>query len=756
MSSKRLNIGFLISEFENDFTYDLCTGVFMAAQELDVNLVVYPGKYVNANFHDSRRMKFDYQNNSLFDYAALEQFDAVLLDMGTIGTCMSKEEQIEFVSKFKVPVIPLACNIPGYSCVCFDNVVGFRDGVRHMILEHGAKEIGFVSGPRNSFDANSRLEAFKEVLVETGIPFDEDRVVYGDFSRYSEELVNDLLDRYPNLDTMIFANDHMAVGGYNVFNERGLIVGKDIRVMGYDDSVMATSVEPNMTTVKADPIELGYQAVLNIQKLISQTMVIMIDSEFVIRESCGCNQRRLKVFDFNARDLLKKEQISDILEELYIYLFDRCNQQIGTRVIKERLAEYLFWVVNRILAGQPTERDWQKLNLIMREMAEMELEPYTDSSKLFHIFDTVFRMVEVLLEQDEDKVILKELYYAFYQDAALNMIKKSRAKRKDINWVNHITTTFNRDVLNYDVGDDNAYLSLSDKIKQLKYESFYLYLFHEPVEHEQDTETQIQEKMYLKTYLEDGKNSTVPTEEQEVWTANKILDLVNSRNRRSTIIVTILYSALKQYGLLYHELDFKYLDRTVAVNNQISSSVDTMNLLRKNKEANQILESLSKSDELTQIYNRRGFLSMVQSQVSNEKNKGKKAFIMYADMNNLKIINDKFGHEEGDYSLKTIAAILKGALSEGIVARFGGDEFAGFGFVDANKNSTYYKNKIAEITKMVNADNNKPFYVSMSVGVCDFVCNDKTDLEDLLSRADVDLYLEKKHKRNNVLKQNDV
>ena len=132
------------------------------------------------------------------------------------------------------------------------------------------------------------------------------------------------------------------------------------------------------------------------------------------------------------------------------------------------------------------------------------------------------------------------------------------------------------------------------------------------------------------------------------------------------------------------------------------------------KESNAILDEMSKSDELTQIYNRRGFLTTVQHQVMHPANLDKQAIIIYADMNNLKVINDQFGHEEGDFSLKTLANILKDTFGDsGIVGRFGGDEFAAFTFTDDKDAAEKIRARIAEITKEENEKNGKPYYLSL-------------------------------------------
>lgn len=99
-------------------------------------------------------------------------------------------------------------------------------------------------------------------------------------------------------------------------------------------------------------------------------------------------------------------------------------------------------------------------------------------------------------------------------------------------------------------------------------------------------------------------------------------------------------------------------------------------------ENNQRLAEISKTDQLTGLYNRWGFVESVQAITKKPMNYGKEIMVLYADMDNLKIINDKFGHDEGDFSIKEIASILKDAFrSTNIVARFGGDEFVAFALI---------------------------------------------------------------------------
>ena len=105
---------------------------------------------------------------------------------------------------------------------------------------------------------------FTEVyLRNNNIPVDDKRDCLWRFSENSTVEVNDLLDRNPDLDAIVFANDSMAIGGYRVLYSRGLLPGKDIMVTGFDDDRFSVSLNPPLTTVEASSADLTYKAVMN-------------------------------------------------------------------------------------------------------------------------------------------------------------------------------------------------------------------------------------------------------------------------------------------------------------------------------------------------------------------------------------------------------------------------------------------------------------------------------------------------------------
>ena len=85
MTNNRLNIGLFICHLDNEYANEICKGAEYAAKELDVNLIVFPGMFLNASFNDPENEIYDYQYNSVFYYAKKENLDALIVSVGTIA-----------------------------------------------------------------------------------------------------------------------------------------------------------------------------------------------------------------------------------------------------------------------------------------------------------------------------------------------------------------------------------------------------------------------------------------------------------------------------------------------------------------------------------------------------------------------------------------------------------------------------------------------------------------------------------------------
>lgn len=92
MKKDRPTIGFFTCHLDNSYAFEVCKGVIYAAREADVNLVIFPGMFLNASYNDPVNAKYDYQYNSIFYYANSHTLDALIVSIGSIGSFLTVED----------------------------------------------------------------------------------------------------------------------------------------------------------------------------------------------------------------------------------------------------------------------------------------------------------------------------------------------------------------------------------------------------------------------------------------------------------------------------------------------------------------------------------------------------------------------------------------------------------------------------------------------------------------------------------------
>jgi len=160
------------------------------------------------------------------------------------------------------------------------------------------------------------------------------------------------------------------------------------------------------------------------------------------------------------------------------------------------------------------------------------------------------------------------------------------------------------------------------------------------------------------------------------------------------------------------------------------------------------LHKLSRSDDLTGLLNRRGFIRMAQHLLRLANRTKTQVLLLFADFDHLKQINDTLSHRDGDRALIELANVLKQTFRESdIIARIGGDELVVLA-VEAGEGSG--KALLARLWKELDAHNAKgqqPFKLSISVGVAHYDPERPCSIDELLHRADTLMYEQKRAKQ---------
>ncbi len=166
------------------------------------------------------------------------------------------------------------------------------------------------------------------------------------------------------------------------------------------------------------------------------------------------------------------------------------------------------------------------------------------------------------------------------------------------------------------------------------------------------------------------------------------------------------------------------------------------------------LRSLSITDELTGVYNRRGFFTVSEQQFKMARRLEKNLVLFYADLDNLKWINDNLGHKEGDNAIVAFVKILKDAFRESdIIGRLGGDEFAILALSTGFTRPQLIIKRLNNLVHKYNEREKRPYKLSFSMGFAEYNPNSHNTLEELISVADDLMYMEKKRKKMNCQSQ---
>ncbi len=174
---------------------------------------------------------------------------------------------------------------------------------------------------------------------------------------------------------------------------------------------------------------------------------------------------------------------------------------------------------------------------------------------------------------------------------------------------------------------------------------------------------------------------------------------------------------------------------------KLNKAEETLEAVR---EAVKVHYDASIRDELTGLYNRRGFLTFAEQQIEFACSGRRELLVVFADVDDLKEINDGYGHPEGDLALKKTAEILLAVFRDtDIVARMGGDEFAVLA-LDCSAAGLVRINAHLDKLLRTNNDLNGLWKLSISVGTIHIDSHHPVSINDLLSKADKMMYERKR------------
>ncbi|MBN2441216.1 MAG: GGDEF domain-containing protein [Spirochaetales bacterium] len=760
MTKKTLRFGIFMNLLEGRFQSRIWMGLNNFCSGKNIDLIIFNGKLLQSFF------KRDNQNNIIYDFINNNIVDGLVIPSFLFLFRESMENLLKFMRKFKdIPVVSLGTSIKDTINILVDHESGMRSICEHIIVHHSLKNILYLSGPREHPDSLVRLKVFKKVLDENTIRLNPGLIRYGDFTSQSGELiVRDLINKKIKFDGIIAANDEMAIGAYVVLQENKIMVPKDIIITGFDDIDEMNHLLPPFTTVRQPLYEMGEKAgELLLKKLNNEKIPeeVKLKTEMVVRESCGCLDLSFKKSDkkniyinkdkkihqsfFKEKEniipLLRKVFISDnnfngsdseLLNDFYDLLirdiFSDNNSDLFVKYVNNLL-------IRKTIAGQLNINDWKQSMEIMKDFIYKNL--YLESKALSQA-DEIFYKLDLILLRFIQRI---ESHKNFNVNRSIWELRQIIQNIRSASRYSEL-----RDIL-------------VDNIKIMGIKLIYLFLYENFFENYRTPDFTIPNKAESFVTYKDGEE--VAIEKKYIDTRKLIPDEVFSVNKQTTLVVFPLRSEFVHFGYVIYEISKLENFFYEALTEQISSSLYNIYQLERRKQAedklrntlvelqelNNQLHNLSVRDSLTGLYNRRG-LDLIGGERFDNINDELFA-VFFGDLDGLKIINDTYGHNEGDYAIKTMAHILLNSFkSADVIGRFGGDEFVVIiDHVQSEHDLISITARIHKNIEKFNKNSGKPYNLSISFGHSIFEKDTYSSFPDMIKQADNALYSIKKKKK---------
>ncbi len=625
MDSERIvDLAVIISGLDEEYQCNIIRGIndFVKGRRMNVSYFAAFGGMLESRLYDIG----EYSIYGLINFAA---FDGIIFLSNTICDQDVRARIAERLRESGKPTVVFDCSdYPGFCNISIDNTSAMREVVRHVIREHGARTINFISGPMSNPEARERLGAFREVMEENGLAAEEARIYYGEFrSCDGRAAVEKFVSSGLSLpDAFICANDAMALTAVSTLEKLGYRVPEDVIVTGFDNTYNARNYTPALTSVSRPLYEAGKKACELLLDIIgggSFVPEVRLEAAPVFTESCGCcPEEGLDLKEYKKRTYARLESESAKIYELNILaarLAEAETPEDNVRCIKDFITELGCGHFALCLTS-----DWQ--------------DDFNGADPEFSLAGGMTAPLII-----HGGVVSSREYFSGRQMYPDNMTAEG-------------------------------------------FISYFLPLhFRENV---------------LGYYIMTGTDFPVGSLHCHTFSMN------------------------------------------------VSNSIENVRKLLHLNRAMEELNRLYVIDPLTGLYNRNGFINIVDGLFRECASEHSAVMLTFIDMDGLKAINDNYGHNEGDFAIQRLADVIRECCrKDSVSARFGGDEFIIFdrnvGEGEEEAIARRFNAKIESINEMVN----KPYTISASLGTIVMNIDEETTLYNVIKSADDKMYAVKKNKK---------
>lgn len=719
-------VGVLIDSVNGFFNNGVIACLIAAADEHDIHLVFYFGGYIEKD-KDCGSSSYAY---TLPDPSVL---DALIVFPHNISP-FSPETVRQTILAYctEIPVYSFFGALPETFSVAPDERPAIEELIRHLMEKHPNRKIAILSGPDAPKSVSrKRVETIRALLDENGFPLDPDSVIAGDFTFESgKQAVQRLLSGHGVMpEILLCLNDEMAIGAMREFLNNGISVPEDIAITGFDDIEEGSALPSHLSSVSFPTWEMTSALVARVASDLSGTTTyapetLRFNCKFVQRESCGCTSR----FTVNSPG-----------PETPSAMNRGAAPRENTRKINA-LRHSLGDIIEECIASGNSN---QFMAFVQQAVTELSRTGDIASSYI-DLFSTQWTISALRHKEFNTQIFINSLFVdAFRFVLQIKSQRFANIHSNDLGTINFIQTC--SALMTERLSVHETVKIIAANLPLLGIERC-LMVFLSP------NDPNIGE---LRLSYREGQQPEIPERDFLTFPISRLIP-DGTDSIKMPIAILPLVHANTVYGFLAISMTSNRYEHFWRVQTLLSQIVDSAmasdlieNRIRTLTRTNDALSKLSIIDEFTGLYNRRALYATGRAMYEQARQRGDPCAFIFLDMDGLKLINDTFGHKEGDEAILALSTILKGCFRENdLVVRYGGDEFV---VLMVNIRESSLKGAFARITEQLKAFNGSaihPWTLSASWGQVFIEHADaERTFESIIEESDAKLYEEKRKKK---------
>lgn len=672
--------------------------------------------------------------NGIYQLVSEANLCGVICISGAVGSNVSADKVVELLDQCSLPIVSLGLELPGVQSVVFDDGIGMRQLMEHLLADNTRSRYAFVRGSSKDPYSARREAVFCETLASHGHDLSLCFFVEGNYDTVETyHRVGDLL-AMEQVDVIVAANDQMALSAAKAVNSANLKIPQDILVTGFDDTLDATKNAPAITTVR-QPIsvaaKLAVQSLLDAIDSIPELLAPetrVVDSEFLIRGSTLSSSSLTELHVDRNRQWLVSELKT---------LMSGLSSPAGCNI--ERVANALWETLEtgspafHACIGELLELPAQRFDVHWWSNLRFQIE--TQAMKIFQSnrANAYMPMISASLALVQEKIWSVSMNREFEIQRLQSVQAGMQSQMCSCTQLEDILATMGR------------------WLDALGARRCFLVRYTEPVEG-------ICDSAELVHIFRHGQIENTGAEKF----ATRLLLPEDLQQELSSglLVLNPIYAGKKQYGYLL--LDPEGLDRIDidSTAHSIGNAMRNQYLINKLESqtsnlqaANSDLTLLANHDVLTGLPNRLQFQQRLNDSCEEAKKTGQEVHLLFIDLDGFKMINDSLGHGAGDLLLQIVAKRLTNVIDhhcaeKGLLARLGGDEFTVLlhSIDDSEVVSELAQSMLETITSPYSLEGNN-VSISASIGCACFPEHGSTS-RAVLKSADTAMYSAKEMGKN--------